>query len=340
MPLITAIITTYRRPQLLKRALSSVLNQTFPQIQVCVYDNASGDETKAVVDEWIKKDSRVKYHCHSNNIGMMENYEYALQQVKTPFFSILSDDDVILPWFYEEGLRALKAYPNAAFFAGSTILMTEAGKVVRVPLDLWKREGYYCSSEGSLELISKYPVPTAVLFQKNVICEIPIDKKNPLMWDCDFLIQIASRYSFIISKKPCGIFLHHQTSYSGIQSLEEWETAQDCLQKRVSSSNAISDAVKNRMHDLMDHDLRNTHRAFALNCLFAGNFNQAIKFATIYRKKYGLSLTSMILLLLSKLCSCLPYALPFLLWARRIKKKLQKEKGKHPYQEYAKWLQH
>jgi len=50
-PLITTIIPTYRRPKLLRRAIKSVLGQTFPHFQVCVYDNASGDETPDVVAE-------------------------------------------------------------------------------------------------------------------------------------------------------------------------------------------------------------------------------------------------------------------------------------------------
>ena len=63
-PLITTIIPTYRRPKLLQRAIRSVLNQTYPHFQVCIYDNASGDDTAAVVAEIAKGDPRVKYHCH------------------------------------------------------------------------------------------------------------------------------------------------------------------------------------------------------------------------------------------------------------------------------------
>ena len=71
-PLITTIIPTYRRPKLLRRAIMSVLNQTSPHFQICVYDNASGDETAAVVAEFSKNDPRVKYHCHTENIGAIK----------------------------------------------------------------------------------------------------------------------------------------------------------------------------------------------------------------------------------------------------------------------------
>src|SRR5689334_15432360 len=94
---ITTIIPTYRRPQLLRRAIQSVLNQTYPHFQLWVYDNASGDETADVVAEFMQKDPRVKYHCHPHNIGAVANFNYGMAQVTTAYFSFLSDDDVVLP---------------------------------------------------------------------------------------------------------------------------------------------------------------------------------------------------------------------------------------------------
>jgi glycosyltransferase involved in cell wall biosynthesis len=85
-PLITVIIPTFRRPKLLRRAILSVLNQTFSAFQVCVYDDASNDNTQKVVTELAEADSRIKYYCHEQNIGVVENFNYGLKEVNTPFF--------------------------------------------------------------------------------------------------------------------------------------------------------------------------------------------------------------------------------------------------------------
>ena len=92
-PKITCIIPTYQRPDLLKRAINSVLNQTYADFQICIYDNASGDETANTVAAFKKKDTRIHYTLHEKNIGMMANYQLAISKVNTPFFCILSDDD-------------------------------------------------------------------------------------------------------------------------------------------------------------------------------------------------------------------------------------------------------
>ncbi|MCR4298181.1 MAG: glycosyltransferase, partial [Gallionella sp.] len=101
-PVITTIIPTYRRPVLLRRAILSALHQTYPHVRVCVYDNASGDETESVVDETesvvkeiARHDPRVKYHRHPRNIGSYNNFNYGIREVETEFFSLLSDDDVL-----------------------------------------------------------------------------------------------------------------------------------------------------------------------------------------------------------------------------------------------------
>lgn len=109
-PLITTIIPTFRRTLQLKRAIQSALNQTFPHIQVCIYDDASEDSTADIVTELAKSDPRVKYHCHTKNIGSLENFQYGLSQVNTPYFSFLSDDDYLLSEFYETALDTFKKH--------------------------------------------------------------------------------------------------------------------------------------------------------------------------------------------------------------------------------------
>lgn len=106
-PLVTTIIPTYRRPKLLRRSIRSVLNQTYPHFNVCVYDNASDDATASVVEDFQKEDSRVKYYAHKENIGATENFIYGMEHVETPFFTLLSDGDLILPNFGGKAWQAL-----------------------------------------------------------------------------------------------------------------------------------------------------------------------------------------------------------------------------------------
>jgi glycosyltransferase involved in cell wall biosynthesis len=216
---ITTIITTYQRPSLLKRAINSVLSQTYSDFEVCVYDNASDDETEEIVQAFIKKDSRVKYHRHSRNIGLMPNYKYAFAQLKAPFFSLLSDDDFLLPCFYETALKTFEQFPDAAFSACGIVQMDEKGNLVGDPLSLWRSEGYYLAHEGLIEMLRtqhKFPVPTGVLFNGKILkgVEPNFSEVIDFFWDPDYLIRIAARFPVVITKKPCGVYLAHSQSFS------------------------------------------------------------------------------------------------------------------------------
>ena len=57
---ITALLVTYRRPEFLRRAISSVLGQTYSNLKLIVFDDASGDKTKDVAQSFSKNDKRIK----------------------------------------------------------------------------------------------------------------------------------------------------------------------------------------------------------------------------------------------------------------------------------------
>src|SRR5690349_12064881 len=116
--MITVIIPTFRRPHLLRCAIDSVLAQTYPHFLVRIYDNASNDGTEEVLREYAKRDKRVQYHIHAENLGSNNNWQYGFNQVDTPFFAVLSDDDLYMPTFLEEAMRSFAAHPDAGIFIG------------------------------------------------------------------------------------------------------------------------------------------------------------------------------------------------------------------------------
>lgn len=128
--LITTVLPTYRRPALLKRAVLSVLNQTRQDFVIQILDNASGDETEAVVRELMRTDARIRYHRQPENVGAIRNIIAGLDFVQTRYFNILCDDDALMPEFFaiSVGRHETEAIP-AAFVATRVAVLDEAGDV-------------------------------------------------------------------------------------------------------------------------------------------------------------------------------------------------------------------
>lgn len=208
--LITTVIPTYRRPALLRRAILSALGQTERRVQVCVYDNASGDQTAAVVAEIAARDPRVRYHCHPANIGMSANVASGLSQVTTPYFSLLSDDDQLLPECYATALRGFALHRDALLSATGTICQTEAGLVSHVTLADWPRLGYYAPPAGLYAwTIERAPYITSVLFRHAVIDAVGLPDATVFHADFAYLWRIIARYPYVVDRTPGALVTMH-----------------------------------------------------------------------------------------------------------------------------------
>ena len=68
-PIVSILITTFNRKKLLKRALNSVLKQSFVNFEVIVIDDHSADGTKLMMNGFLKKDNRIKYIYNKKNMA-------------------------------------------------------------------------------------------------------------------------------------------------------------------------------------------------------------------------------------------------------------------------------
>ena len=300
-PLITTIIPTYRRPKLLRRAIKSVLNQTYPHFQVCVYDNASGDETASVVAEMSKTDSRVKYHCHPENIGAIKNFIYGMEHVDTPFFTLLSDDDLILPNFFEIGMNALEKNQEAIFFAGATIRAHPDGNIWDVPLDLW-RNGVYYPPEGFLEMLKKgHPEWTGIIFRKEVLSKIGIvDTGTEMASDLDFELRIAAKHPIVINKIPCAIFFSHPSSITSHGRLNSTWPAWLKMIENIDNIQELSKEMQREAHQLLIKRFRNRIFVSGIRGALNGFKEDTLQVSEILRNHFGSHLQASFFYILGK----------------------------------------
>jgi glycosyltransferase involved in cell wall biosynthesis len=278
--MITTIIPTYRRPQRLRKAIISVLDQTYPDFQVCVYDNASGDETPDVVAQFARDDPRVKYYCHSENIGGIANFNYGMKHVTSPLFSVLSDDNTLLPTFFEDAIRSLKQHPEAILYAGHAIGIDEKGKRHhQISRELWDA-GLVFPPNGLLHIIEK-GLPSAidgVLFRKEVLDLIGIlDPSFNGAADQDYMMRIARHHVLYVSEKPCVLFLLHENSWSDQRDLEEIVTTRKRLLERWYTDESLASMdIQRRIDQAYKRYVKNAiPNAVLMKCII-GNDREAI----------------------------------------------------------------
>lgn len=98
---VTIYIPTKNRLALLQLAISSVLNQTYKDIELIVVNDASTDETHAYLEALSKADSRVKYLRNEQSLGAPVARNLAIKQASGHFVTGLDDDDEFEPYHIE-----------------------------------------------------------------------------------------------------------------------------------------------------------------------------------------------------------------------------------------------
>ena len=122
---VTVAVPTYNRAPLLRQCLDSVVAQDVDELSVLVLDNASDDETRAVVASF--RDQRLAYEPTPLTIGMVRNWNRAIDRNTSPYLCVFGDDDVMLPGFLRESVQALAGRPAAGFSFTSVDLIDAEG---------------------------------------------------------------------------------------------------------------------------------------------------------------------------------------------------------------------
>jgi glycosyltransferase involved in cell wall biosynthesis len=302
-PLITTIVPTFRRPKLLRRAIRSVLNQTYSNFRVCVYDNASGDETRSVVEEFAKNDTRVQYSCRPENIGACRNFADGAGRVDTAFFSFLSDDDVLLPEFYKTALAGFKRFPDAMMSATASIHITERGNVHGIPILNWE-PGLYLPPDGMLCMVKNgHPEWTSVLFRRELLQEIgPPDTNLGGPFDLDFELRSAARFPMVVSSQPGALFVIHDESAGITGGFEALCTGWYKMICKIKADKTIPAKVRRQAVHLLTRDIKRMLLRSSVSLIARGNWPRADE-TILYLQSYcHLTTEPFILKLLSEVC--------------------------------------
>jgi glycosyltransferase involved in cell wall biosynthesis len=272
-PMITSVIPTYRRPELLRRAIRSILDQNYHHFKICVYDNASNDRTPAVVRELASQDPRVHYHCNPENIGAPDNFALGLSEADTPFVHLISDDDFLLPNFFNHAVAAMQENPDAAFFSGG-MLSTEPDGRVRGFLCYGTETKTVCHPPALFKLLAPYTRTwTSALFRRASLNALGgLKKETGYGFSIELILRSSTRFQAILSDTPCAVFTVHPGSSSVAEASEAFESLLN-LAFFDSLTLAIDLALKDKIITNLDAaEMKEILRKVVERNLFQGAF--------------------------------------------------------------------
>ena len=114
-PLISVVVPAYHTPPLfLRQMLDSLIAQTYGGWELCIANGSPDDkEMEAVLEEYEKRDSRIRHENLKENLGIAENTNAAFRMAKGEFIGLLDHDDLLAPNALYEIALALEKNPEA-----------------------------------------------------------------------------------------------------------------------------------------------------------------------------------------------------------------------------------
>ena len=185
-PLVLVLIPTFNRPKYFQIALESAINQTYRNLEIVISDNSTNDETKNLIQNYLSRDSRIKYFYEPKfNADGNWNFcrQYQIKDSKSEYVNWLMDDDIFLPRKIELMMEVYRNNPDVSIVTSLRYTINDEGKVTG-NYGALANENSKHSGESVMKLLfhtyhNYVGEPTTVLIKKKFL------RDNDLCWSND-----------------------------------------------------------------------------------------------------------------------------------------------------------
>lgn len=177
------VIPTYNRPELVLRAVRSVLNQTYRDFEIVVMDDSRDKDTENAVRSI--NDPRVRYIHNIARLNFCENKNQGVKNASplSEYIAFLDDDDEYLPRFLEKTVNFLNARENIFAVTTYAEFKTQRGELISI---------YPCECESwKVAMGNGWVLRKSVFFADNIWYD-----KTLMSEDLDFGIAVAQKHQW------------------------------------------------------------------------------------------------------------------------------------------------
>ena len=113
-PRISVLLTSYNRADFIAESIESVLAQTMTDFELIICDDHSRDGTVDIVNDYARRDSRIRASINERNLGQFENRRHVASLARGRYLKYHDSDDVMYPHCLKTMVEPLEAEPRAA----------------------------------------------------------------------------------------------------------------------------------------------------------------------------------------------------------------------------------
>ncbi|MCU5375938.1 glycosyltransferase [Bacillus cereus] len=244
IPLVSVLIPTYNRPGYFEKALCSVLQQTYSNIEIIVGDDSTNDETENVLQKYLCDHSNIIYIKNRSTLGQFENALMLFNEANGEYINFLMDDDI----FHVNKIEKMMKYfvndldNQIKLVTSHRQVIDDKGKELRhiySTVRLFEEdtiiEGTELGNRVIVDQKNYIGEPTTVLFRKNDLQE-PYGIFDKRRYLCN--VDIASWLSLLSKGK--AVYIAETLSYFRLHPGQQ-----------LNESNKLMDGVEDFSHSII-----------------------------------------------------------------------------------------
>ena len=224
-PRVTVIIPNYNHAEFLEQRIKSVLLQTFTDFELIILDDASTDNSRAIIEKFEKEDKRISFYPSSNNSGSpFVQWNKGVKLATTDLIWIAESDDTASPEFLDVMVHQHVSNPDLALAYCQSTRMDDASTITgtwRAFTDIFDVELFSTNfvMEG-IDFLRRFlihrnviPNASAVLFKKSVYDQVDGADEN-LKTNSDWLtwMKMLLNHQLAFVSASLNNFRYHKHS--------------------------------------------------------------------------------------------------------------------------------
>ncbi len=189
-PLVSIMMTTYNRAELISEAIESVLLQTYQNWEMIILDDASTDNTRDVIERWLDKDARIIYLPSSINLGISKNRNRGFLTSQGKYIAVLDSDDFwIDPKKLTRQVDFLEKNPEYVVVGTNVAVVYDTTNTPTA-------EFIYTTNDGEIRsrlLWRNQFTHSSVLIRRQILDDKPYDESLPIWEDYDLILRLGQK---------------------------------------------------------------------------------------------------------------------------------------------------
>lgn len=264
------ILTTYNREEFVARAIESVLEQSFEDYNLHVFDNCSSDNTMKIIMGYSEKDNRVIYHRNSRNLGMIGNFRIATENIgDSKYITFLSSDDYFVDKrLFSDAVKILEDEPSVAICHGKNIIDNRFTRSIEedFSFQFYRDTFYKLGHVNAIDVLKQFPHCHSISFGATFMRVGQFDqveKFSPGVYsfDVQIVLQLLKFGDAYFIDYDSYASVRHESSYtSTVQSYSSYRKNMryiDVAKRNLNSAMLSRKLDLNGWADLMYHNYLN-----------------------------------------------------------------------------------